>query len=68
MSLGLLLRRYRVKHKLSIREAAEKLGVFPGNLSRYEGDENIMSFEIAIRISEVYKIPLGIMKKAFFKE
>lgn len=57
---GKFIRAVRIKIcKISLREAAEKIGISPPYLSRVEaGREHPPSISVMQRMSEVYKIPL----------
>lgn len=48
----------RVNADLSQKEAAEKIGVAPVTLSRWEKGEAIPNMAVARKLAELYNIPL----------
>lgn len=48
----------RVNANLTLREAAEKLGMTYQNLSKLENDEDKITLGLAKKMSQIYQIPM----------
>jgi transcriptional regulator with XRE-family HTH domain len=53
---GELLHRLRRRNRLTLREAARKLGTSDAALSRYERDERAIPHPILVRAVQVYRV------------
>lgn len=58
-----LLQAYRKQSKLTLREAAKKLGIDYSLLSKIEMATRKPSFELLSRIADLYSMPLNVIKE-----
>lgn len=56
---GEYLRELRERHGYSIGELAELLGISRKSLQNYEREEQAMSIEVALRLEELFDVPLA---------
>ena len=53
----------RVNANLTLREAAEKLGIPYQRLSNLENDEDMITLGLAKKMSQIYQIPMDFIFK-----
>ena len=58
MKLGERFKSYRLRQKLSQKEAAELMGIKPYQLANYETDRSEPSIEVLKAMSAVYKVSI----------
>jgi transcriptional regulator with XRE-family HTH domain len=53
-----MIRRHRLRLKLSMRALAAKTGLHAGSISRYESGETVPTLRVALRLAKVLKVPV----------
>lgn len=59
MSMGSILKQLRESKGLLQKDVADKIGIYPNAISRYELDKTTPSMEILYKLAELYDVPLG---------
>ena len=59
MSMGSILKQLRESKGLLQKDVADKIGIYPNAISRYELDKTTPSMETLYKLAELYDVPLG---------
>lgn len=59
MSVGIILRKWRKKRALSLKQVAEAAGCDHGNLSKVENGKSGISHDLLVRIAAVLGLPVS---------
>ena len=53
-----MIRRHRLRLKLSMRALAARAGLHAGSISRYESGETVPTLRVAMRLARVLRVPV----------